>query len=64
MTPDEVAAIKAAFSDSLEPVTRELRAIHETLQKQSELLRSIDDRLTQVEGNLDGVEILVRKRAG
>lgn len=64
MTPEEIAAIKLAFSESLDPVARELRAIHETLIQHGDLLRSIDARLTHVEGNLDGVEILVRKRAG
>jgi hypothetical protein len=64
MSPEEVAAIKQAFSESLEPVTRELRAIHEALDEHGRLLRSIDGRLTNVEGILDGVEIMVRKKTG
>lgn len=64
MTPEEIAAIRTAFSQSLEPVTHELRAIHAALDEHGKLLQSIDNRLTNVEGNLDGVEILVRRRAG
>lgn len=64
MSLQEIAAIRAAFSESLEPVTQELRAIHAALDEHAKLLQSIDNRLTNVEGNLDGVEILVRRRAG
>jgi len=64
MSPQEIAAIKQAFSESLEPVTAELRAIHEALNEQGRVLRSIDQRLTNVEGILDGVEILVRRKTG
>jgi hypothetical protein len=64
MTQDEIAGLKQAFSESLEPIWHELKAIHETLDEHVKLLRSIDGRLTNVEGNLDGGEILVRKRAG
>jgi len=64
MTPEEIAGLKQAFSESLNPIYQELRAIHETLDEHGKLLRSIDGRLTNVEGILDGVEILVRKKAG
>lgn len=71
MSTEEIAAIKKAFSESLEPVTNELRAIHEALDQHgrllnehAQLLRSIDQRLPNVEGILDGVEIMVRKKTG
>jgi hypothetical protein len=64
MTPEEINGIKAAFSSSLEPLIQELKAIHETLHHHEQLLTSIDGRLTNVEGILDGVEILVRKKTG
>ena len=64
MTREEIAALKVAFSESVEPITTELKAIHGALHEQSQLLRSIDKRLTNVEGILDGVEILVRRKAG
>ena len=64
MSPEEIAAIKTAFSESLEPMLAELRAIHEVLDEHGRLLRSIDGRLTNVEGILDGVEIMVRKKTG
>jgi hypothetical protein len=64
MSPEEVTALKQTFSESLEPVTRELRAIHEALDEHGRLLKSIDVRLTNVEGILDGVEIMVRKKTG
>jgi hypothetical protein len=62
MSPEEIAAIKNAFSESLEPMINELRAIHGGLDEHAKLLRSIDGRLTNVEGILDGVEIMVRKK--
>jgi hypothetical protein len=57
MTPDEIEGVQQAFSASLEPVMKELRAIREELH-------NIDDRLVHVEGHLDGVEILVRRKMG
>ena len=64
MTAEEIAGIKKAFTESLEPMLSELRAIHEVLDEHGRLLRSIDGRLTNVEGILDGVEIMVRKKTG
>ncbi len=78
MTPDELSAIEAAFTRSLEPMVIELRGIHgvlnehsnllnehsRLLNEHSQLLRNIDGRRVRVEGLLDGVEILVRSRTG
>jgi hypothetical protein len=64
MTPDDIAALKQAFSESLSPIWLELKGIHELLHEQSKLLESIDNRLTNVEGILNGVEIMVRGKAG
>ncbi|HEX7670823.1 MAG TPA: hypothetical protein VF395_14610 [Polyangiaceae bacterium] len=64
MTREEIAPLKAALSESVEPITTELKAIHQALHEQSQLLRSINHRLTNVEGILDGVEILVRRKTG
>jgi hypothetical protein len=71
MSPQEIAALKQAFSESLDPIWQELKSIHTTLdehgvmlREQGQLLQSIDNRLTNVEGILSGVEILVRKKAG
>jgi len=55
VTRDDVEAIKQAFSESLDPVLKELRAIREELHSKG-------NRLVRVEGILDGVEILVRKK--
>jgi hypothetical protein len=62
MTPDELAGIQQAFSQSLQPMMTELRGIHAVLHEHSKLLQNIDGRLVRVEGLLDGVEILVRSR--
>jgi hypothetical protein len=71
MTPDDIAALKQAFSESLSPIWLELKGIHELVSEQGDLLRehsklleSIDNRLTNVEGILNGVEIMVRGKAG
>jgi hypothetical protein len=71
MNREEIAAVKEAFDSSLEPLWKELRTINETLggeggvvqvlREHSQILNSIDTRLTHVEGILNGVEILVRK---
>jgi hypothetical protein len=64
MTPDDLAGIQQAFTQSLQPIVTELKSIHEVLLEHSTLLRNLGNRLVRVEGLLDGVEILVRSRTG
>jgi hypothetical protein len=64
MSPEDVAELRTVFAEGLEPVHRELGVMRRVLDEHTALLEGIDNRLTNVEGILDGAEILVRKKAG
>ena len=64
MTPDEIAALKEAFSESLAPLREELEKMNKALKEHGDLLRTTHSRLTNVEGVVLGVERMVRKKAG
>jgi len=61
---DQHSRLLDQHSKQLEEHTRILTEHTKILVQHSQLLANIDMRLVRVEGNLDGVEILVRSKTG